>query len=150
MSPNPKDPGTYPIWTTDSIRYRDLDPNEHVNHGAMNEFFEDGRVRFRQEHFRSVEPDILAGFVLARHTIEYHKPLFFPGDVDIGTAIIRVGRTSYTLLQGLFHNGECIATAEVISVFVDSKSGAPTPISDDLRALMERAAPPTLIQGSKS
>ena len=142
MSVDPKDHRIYPVWTTDSIRFSDLDPNDHVNNGAIGEFFEDGRVRYRQAHLRSVESDILAGFVLVRSTLEYHKPLYFPGDVDIGTAITRVGRTSYTLVQGLFRKGECIATAEIISVLVDPESGTPSPISDDLRALMKQTAAP--------
>ena len=141
MSIDPKDPGTYPIWTKDSIRYRDLDPNEHVNNGAINEYFEDGRVRFRQDYLMPVAFDILSGFALARFTVEYHRPLFFPGDVDIGTAITRIGRTSYTLIQGLFRDGECVASAEVVSVLIDRDTGTPTPIPDKLRTLMEEVAP---------
>ncbi len=141
MSIEPKNPGSYPVWTKDSIRYRDLDPNGHVNNGAINEFFEDGRVRFRQDYLTSVASDILSGFVIARFCVEYHRPLFFPGDVDIGTAITRVGRTSYTLMQGLFRDGECVASAEVVSVLIDRDTGKPTLIPDKLRTLMEKVAP---------
>ena len=141
MSIDPKDPDTYPVWTRDVIRYSDLDPNDHVNNGAINEYFEDGRVRFRQDYLSSAAFDVLSGFVLARFIVEYHRPLFFPGDVDIGTAITRVGRTSYTLIQGLFRERECIASAEVISVLIDPDTHKPTPIPDPLRASMEAVAP---------
>ena len=141
MSIDPKNPKTYPVWTADSIRYCDLDPNEHVNNGAINEFFEDGRVRFRKEYLTSAAFDVLSGFVLARFVVEYHQPLFFPGEVDIGTAITCLGRTSYTLIQGLFRDTQCVASAEVISVLIDTDTGKPTPIPDQLRALMEAAAP---------
>ena len=141
MNIDPKDPATYPVWTKDSIRYRDLDPNEHVNNGAINEYFEDGRVRFRQDYLTSAAYDVLSGFVLARFTVEYYSPIFFPGEVDIGTAITRVGRTSYTLIQGLFHDGQCVASAEVVSVLIDPHTGKPTPIPDRLRTLMEEVAP---------
>ena len=141
MSINEKDPGTYPVWTKDSIRYRDLDPNEHVNNGAINEYFEDGRVRFRQDYLTSAAFDILSGFALARFAVEYHRPLFFPGEVDIGTAITRIGNSSYTLIQGLFRDGECVASAEVVSVLIDRDTGKPTPIPDKLRTLMEAVAP---------
>ena len=136
-----KHPATYPVWTKDTIRYRDLDPNEHVNNGAINEYFEDGRVRFRQDYLTSAAYDVLSGFVLARFTVEYHRPIFFPGEVDIGTAIVCVGRTSYTLIQGLFCDDACVASAEVISVLIDPQSAKPTPIPERLRTLMEAAAP---------
>ena len=35
------DRSVYAEWTSDTIRYRDLDPNAHINNGAINEFFED-------------------------------------------------------------------------------------------------------------
>lgn len=141
MNIDPKDPATYPVWTTDTIRYRDLDPNEHVNNGAINEYFEDGRVRFRQDYLSAAAYDILSGFALVRFTVEYHRPIFFPGEVEIGTAITRIGRTSYTLVQGLFRDGQCVASAEVISVLIDTKTGTPVPIPDKLRSLMEQVAP---------
>ena len=39
MSIDAKDSDTYSVWTKDSIRYQDLDPNEPVNYGAINEYF---------------------------------------------------------------------------------------------------------------
>ena len=141
MNIDPKDPETYPVWTKDTIRYRDLDPNEHVNNGAINEYFEDGRVRFRKDYLTCAAHDILSGFALVRFTVEYHRPLFFPGEVDIGTAITRIGRTSYTLVQGLFRDGQCVASAEVISVLIDTQTGAPTPIPNEVRSVMEQVAP---------
>ena len=41
-------------WTTVSVRYGDLDPNGHVNNGAINQYFEDGRVGFRSAAPRSL------------------------------------------------------------------------------------------------
>ncbi|MFP6760401.1 MAG: acyl-CoA thioesterase, partial [Rhodospirillales bacterium] len=71
---------TYPNWTNSTIRYSDLDPNGHVNNGAINAFFEDGRVCFRNEHMLQLGDDILAGFVLVKFSVNYLAPLFFPGN----------------------------------------------------------------------
>ena len=97
-----KDRSSYRIWTRDTVRYVDLDPNMHVNNGAIGAYLEDGRVRFRDEQLRPLCPDveILRGFVLARCLVEYHAPMHFPGEVDIGTTVLRIGNTSYTLGQG--------------------------------------------------
>ena len=106
--------------------------------GAINEYFEDGRVRFRMEHLAEVAADSLSGFVIARYTVEYLKPLFFPGSVDIGLGISRIGGKSYTLVQGLFRDGECIATSESVTVTVDESTGQSINISDPLRAALGR------------
>ena len=62
MSIDAKDSDTYSVWTKDSIRYQDLDPNEPVNYGAINEYFEDGQGRFRQDYLVSGAFDILSVF----------------------------------------------------------------------------------------
>ena len=60
------DRASYRVWTRDTIRYSDLDPNDHVNNGAINAYFEDGRVRFRKQHLSHLGAGILAGFVLVK------------------------------------------------------------------------------------
>jgi acyl-CoA thioester hydrolase len=137
MSAKPKSRDSYRVWTTDNIRYSDLDPNGHVNNGAMNAFLEDGRVRFRQEHLSAVAADTLAGFVVVKFSVEYHAPLYYPGDVDIGTAVSRVGTTSYGLRQALFTDQLCVASAEVVTVSIDTATAKPKPFSESWRALFE-------------
>jgi len=132
-------PNIYPSWTNSTIRYSDLDPNGHVNNGATNAFFEDGRVCFRNEHMLQLGDDILTGFVLVKFSVNYLAPLFFPGSVDIGTVVTRVGRSSYNLGQGIFDGEKCVATAEVVTVFIDSNTNKSQELTHDLRAILERA-----------
>ena len=143
MDLDPKQHAMYPVWTSDTIRYADLDPNDHVNNGAMNEYFEDGRVRLRQSHFGHLGKGTLSGFVLARYTVEYYRSLSFPGEVYIGSVVSRVGRTSYTLTQGVFVDEICYAGAEVITVMLDTDTGKPKPFDEPLRAVLERIGPIT-------
>lgn len=133
---------TFPVWTADTVRYSDLDPNAHVNNGAINAFFEDGRVRFRQSRLGDPAVYVLSGFVLVRFAVEYHAPLKFPADVDIGTVVTRIGNTSYTLGQGLFHAERTIATAEVVTVRVDTKTGKPVALGSELEACLRSAVEP--------
>jgi len=132
-------PNIYRSWTNSTIRYSDLDPNGHVNNGAINAFFEDGRVCFRNEQMLQLGDDILAGFVLVKFSVNYLAPLFFPGSVDIGTVVTRVGRSSYNLGQGIFDGEKCVATAEVVTVFIDSNTKKSQELTHDLRAILERA-----------
>ena len=132
-------PNIYPSWTNSTIRYSDLDPNGHVNNGAVNTFFEDGRICFRNEQMLQLGDDILAGFVIVKFSANYLAPLFFPGSVDIGTVVTRVGRSSYDLGQGVFDGEICVATADVVTVFIDSNTKKSQELTHDLRAILERA-----------
>ncbi|MDX1432066.1 MAG: thioesterase family protein [Gammaproteobacteria bacterium] len=134
---------SFPHWTTDVIRYSDLDPNGHVNNGAINAFLEDGRVRFRDAHLKTPDEDILTGFVLVKYTIEYHAMLHFPGSVDVGTTVTRIGNSSYTLGQGVFRDGadDCVASALVVTVRVDPKTRKPTPLGESFKARLLKVSP---------
>ena len=137
--PNYKIRTGYSDWVTNSIRYSDLDPNGHVNNGAINAFFEDGRVQFRTAHLSNYTEDILAGFVLVKFSVEYLRPLNYPGSVDVGTLVSNVGRTSYLLKQGLFSGKNCVAIAEVVTVCLNNETQRAEVINDQLRGILEKA-----------
>ena len=130
----------YASWTKSTIRYSDLDPNGHVNNGAINAFFEDGRVCFRNEHMLRLGEDILTGFALVKFSVDYLAPLFFPGSVDIGTVVIRIGGSSFNLGQGIFDGEKCVAIAEVVTVFFDFKNNKAKKLTKELRKILRGAA----------
>ena len=134
-----KSTDAYRVWTRDTIRYADLDPNNHVNNGAINTYFEDGRVRFRDQHLAHLGAGTLAGFVLVKYTIEYHAMLHFPGEADIGTTVLRIGGSSYTLGQGVFRDDRCIATAQVITVRLDAATGRSSALDDAFKQALRDA-----------
>jgi acyl-CoA thioester hydrolase len=129
--------GAFAEWTRVTIRYADLDPNNHVNNGAINQFFEDGRVQFRMARMAPLGTATLAGFALVRYSAVYRAALHYPGEVEIGTGVTRIGGSSYDLGQGLFQGDKCIATAEVTTVhIVDGRS---SPLPDAVRTILEAA-----------
>ena len=129
----------YATWTQDIVRYRDLDPNGHVNNGAINQYFEDGRVHLREERMADLGGNILTGFAIKKFTATYHAALSYPATVDIGTVVSRIGNSSFVLGQGVFDGQLCIATSEVISVFFDSATGKSMPLPDAVRQALESA-----------
>ncbi len=137
--PDLTDGNVFAVWTRDTVRYSDLDPNGHVNNGAINQFFEDGRVNFRQVRLSNADGDKLTGFAVVRFAVNYRAPAHYPGEVEIGTVVTRVGGSSYGLGQGLFQDGKCVATAEVTTVHFDPASSKSRPLPDDIRAALEGA-----------
>ena len=45
-----------------------VDANGHVNNGAINQYFEDGRVHFRNARMGTLGSAILTGFAIRRFT----------------------------------------------------------------------------------
>lgn len=124
-------------WTRATIRYADLDPNSHVNNGSINQLFEDGRVQFRTARMAPLGAEVLAGFALVRFSAVYRAPLHYPGAVEIGTVVTRIGGSSYDLGQGIFQGDQCFATAEVTTVHIVGGRSAPLP--DAVRTILEGA-----------
>ena len=129
----------FAVWTRVSVRYGDLDPNSHVNNGAINQYFEDGRVGFRLERLTDVAGDTLSGFAVVKFAANYVAPAHYPGTVEIGTVVTRIGGSSYGLGQGIFQDGKCVATAEIVTVQFDPDTSRSVPLSDDFRQLLKAA-----------
>ena len=140
------DRATYKTWTKGVIRYSDLDPNGHVNNGAVNTFFEDGRVHFRRANFAAVgEADVLAGYVIVDFHAKYLAAIAFPGEVEVATCVLRIGGASFTLGQAVFQNGKCAATAEVVTVCTDPATGKARKIAEDSREILRGLLAPGLV-----
>lgn len=112
---------TFPARTFDKLRYGDTDRQGHINNAVFATLFETGRVSVFHE---GDAPLLMPGFsfVIARLAIDYKAELFWPGRVEIGTAVKAVGRSSVTFTQALFQNGKCAAMAESVVVQVDGKT----------------------------
>src|SRR5208337_2732089 len=119
----------------EKLRYGDTDRQGHVNNAVFVTFLETGRV----ELLLSNEVDLCGpggAFVLARLLVDYRKEMQWPGDIEIGTRVESVGRSSLRMTQALFQNGECVATAESIVVLTDTTTRRSKPFSDEARAFL--------------
>lgn len=117
----------YPSRTSTDIRYADLDWQGHVNNAVFATFSEVGRVAFMYDPARPLASEGRS-FVIARLLIDFRAELFWPGHVDIGTGVVRVGRSSFTLAQGIFSKGQLAATTEATIVMVDKETRRSTPL----------------------
>ena len=122
----------YRCWSHDRLRNSDTDQQGHVNHAVLATFFETGRIGlFSGGEGGSPEPDAIV--MVVSLLMRFHRELSYPGTVDIGTRLKRIGRTSFTVEQAIFRGEALIATAEATFVLVDERTRRPRPISDGLR-----------------
>ena len=129
--------GQFPGRTGDIIRFGDLDPQGHVNNTVFATFFETGRVMLLREPGNELGAPG-ATTVLARLDISFLRELHWPGEVMIGTGTTHVGRSSYSFLQAIFHNGECAGTANATMVMIDAATRKSRPLPENVVARLER------------
>lgn len=122
----------FPSISYDKIRYRDTDSQGHVNNAVFSSFLETGRV----EILYNKSLDLLSAnssIVIASLNLIFLHELRWPGQVDIGTAITRIGNSSIKLYQELYQNSNCIATADTTIVQVDNSTGKSKALSDEAK-----------------
>ena len=127
---------SYPHRVTDIIRFADLDPQGHVNNAVFSTYFESGRVAM----FRNRDLGIgvaNATFVLVRQEIDFLRELRWPGNVEVGTALARLGRSSFTVAQAIFSGDVCAAAGRATLVMLDTVTRRPRPLTPDAIALLE-------------
>lgn len=127
----------YKDWTSINLRYGDTDRQGHINNAVYCTLLESGRVAFLFDG-----QDSAAGpntsYVIARLSIDYLNEMHFPGTVEVGSRITRIGGSSFTVAQAIFFNGKCCSSAESIIVLLEESSGKPMPITPALRERLEK------------
>ena len=130
-------PDHYRFWIEERVRFADLDALGHVNNNAIGVYFEQARVSLMHDcgGFHDESPWTV---VLARSVIEYKAELLYPATVRVGIRVLKVGNTSVVLGAAIFQGDRVIATQEGVCVIVDKAAHRPTPVPDDLRAVLGR------------
>ncbi len=130
----------FPHRIVETIRFGDLDRQNHVNNSVFATFFESGRVvLLYNEEYGLMAPG--ASFVLAHLSIDFLGEIRWPGEVEIGTAIVAIGNSSLRVSQALFVKGVCVATAENTLVMVDKATRKPRPFTPEHAARIRASAP---------
>lgn len=125
---------TFPFWTREIIRFADLDRYGHVNNVAFAVFSESGRVHFFEEVTPGSTSGSGLGWVIVKLTVDFRAQAHYPGEVDVGSRITRLGNSSCVLVQGLFNAGRCFGTSEAVCVWADVAAGKSLPLPDAVRA----------------
>ncbi len=129
-------PGRFPVITREKLRFGDTDRLGHINNAVFATLCESGRVDFLYDPERPLLSDGTQ-FVIAKLTINFIAEMNWPADVTIGTAVTRIGNSSFDLLQGLYIDDICVASSESVLVLMDEETRRSTPLSEQARALLQ-------------
>lgn len=134
---------TYGFFFRENLRFSDTDMVGHINNVAFAALLESGRSMFTHRPDYPAWPRGLQ-MVMARVEIDYRMEVHWPGQVDVGTRPLSLGRSSYRLGQGIFRGEDCVTVGVTVLVCIDRGTRRPTPIPDSQRTWIEReiSAPP--------
>lgn len=125
----------YPI----TIRYSDLDPQEHVNNAVYLSYLESARLGYYKEvGIWDAEKGIKTGMVVARIEIDYLAPITLGQSIQVGLRVERMGNKSLTfafLIESV-SSGKALARGISVMVAYDNQTERSIPLPEDWRRLI--------------
>jgi len=117
------------------VRFRDIDAFRHVNNASFFTYMEEARVRYLVEvlEVNAVERMPL---ILAAVKIDFRAPILFGQEVEIGTTVDWIGRSSFSMSHRMTATPDdrLVAEADTILVAYDYAAEGPMAVPDAWRA----------------
>jgi acyl-CoA thioester hydrolase len=126
----------FPLKTREKLRYADTDRQGHVNNAVFATMLETGRLEILydpEQHLASED----CAFVIVHLNLDFHAEIFWPGEVQIGTRIIKIGKSSISFKQALFQNERCVATANSVVVHANKSRKESEPLTKAAAAYLK-------------
>lgn len=140
--PVPRRRETYRWFMTIATRWADNDAYGHVNNTVYYQWFDTAVNAWLVEAgLLDIEHGDPIGLVVET-ACSYFAPLSFPGDIDVGIAIERLGSSSVTYRIGVFGSGEAEPSAQgqFTHAYVDRGNRRPTPLPGAWKAKLGHLA----------
>ncbi len=131
----------FPAVVTLPIIWGDMDAYQHVNNTVHFRWFESSRIRYIElAGMRELLDAHRFGPILASTRCDYKRQLRYPGNVEIGSLITRVGRSSMALSHRLVNQEtqEIAAEGESTVVIFDFEKQRPVRMPQDVRDAIEK------------
>ena len=130
----------YPHFLALATRWMDNDIYGHVNNALYYAFFD---TTINEYLIAEGGLDITASAVVAfaaESQCQYLRPLAFPGVIDVGLRVGKLGNSSVRYELAIFKQGETYAAASgyFVHVFVDRETQRPVPMPATIRMALER------------
>ena len=140
--PIPRGRGDYRWFMTIATRWADNDAYGHVNNTVYYQWFDTAVNAWLVEAgLLDIERGDPIGLVVET-SCSYFAPLSFPGNVDVGIAVERLGSSSVTYRIGVFGSGATgpLAQGNFTHVYVSRDSRRPAPLPGPWREKLESLA----------
>ena len=117
-------------------RWADNDAYGHVNNVVYYAYFDTIINRYLIEAGLDIHGPVIG--LCVESQCRFLRPLAFPGPVEAGLRVARLGKSSVTYEVGIFGDEGLAALGSFVHVFVDSRTRRPMPIPEVLRAALQK------------
>ena len=131
----------YPLRTTEKLRFADTDCNGHISNAVFAVCCQNARMELLHDP-RRVPVPIDGQFVIARLEIDFLGEMRWPGSVVIGSRCEHVGRTSLVIMQALFVDERCAASARSTVVLMNRTTRRAEPLPPETSRALEAFCTP--------
>ena len=126
-----------------SPRWGDLDALNHVNNATYLRYLEEARIQW----LNAQDATWFDGErvpMLASATVNYRFPIEYPSQIDVELFVTRIGTSSLTIGHRIVDagGGTLHGDGYVVMVWVERKTGKPTPLPEAIRSAAEGIAIP--------
>ena len=118
-----------------TVRWGDMDALGHVNNVQYFRYGESGRIAY----FDSLEKDDPKfwkeyGIILASMACDFLAQVHYPAELELGTRVTRLGRSSLNMQTAIFQDGKVVAVLRGVMVWFDYTAQKTLPIPESVRA----------------
>lgn len=113
------------------VRFRDIDPMDHVNNALYVTYVEQARAEYYEDVIGLTLGE--ADTVLAHLEIDYVDPIKLGDVVEVAMRTEELGESSIPMTYELRVDDHVVATAETVQVAFDRQSGEPVPVPGEWR-----------------
>lgn len=119
------------------VRFRDLDAMHHAHHTMPLVYLEEARAAYwREVAGRSNVLDI--DYVMAEVNVRYHRRIEYPGSLDVGLRVSRIGNKSFDMeFEIRTAAGEPVASGRTVQVMYAYAAGESRDVPVELRHRIE-------------
>jgi len=119
------------------VRFRDLDAMGHAHHTLPLVYLEEARAAYWRDVARQ---DGIGGidYVMAEVTVRFHQRIEYPGRLDIGLRVSRIGTKSFEMEFEIRNPaGEPVASGRTVQVMYDYAAAGSKTVPAELRQRIE-------------
>jgi acyl-CoA thioester hydrolase len=119
------------------VRLGDLDPFGHVNNAVIASYVEQGRVLYLRDVLGTGADPVSMPFILAMLKIDYLSQVMFSDEVEVGSRVDWIGRSSIGMSHLLVNqDSRELARSDSVLVAFDYTVEKPMRVSDEWRAIL--------------
>lgn len=138
----PPSRGEFPVLWPISTRWSDNDVYGHVNNVIYYSWFDTAVNGWLMRATGTDVRRLDALGVVVETACRFRSEVSFPGDVEIGLRVARIGTSSATYQLAVFadQREDPAALGHFVHVYVDHESRRPTPVPEVVRRALEAVA----------